>query len=418
MLAANSTKKLSILKSNELKSLNIFWIGFLLYTVSYTFSTTTYLNYVVCQLFQILGLLLLIPAFINLIEVKFENKYLQFVFSIYCVWLLGVVLRGFLINYDFIKVMLFDAWFGMFIYVVPLILLLPKNLFYYKKIFDVIIALGIFYILYDIIFIKELLNPDGTDTKSQAIVEYSKTLGLPSFFLILTYKYHSNKRMLLVALIVVLTVFCALIRARRGLLLMSIIPLFFTYILYISSNKHKFLSLFLSLIIGLFIIIFGVEFFNANKKGIFGLITERGLEDTRSTVELCFFYDMSTLDWIMGRGINGQYYCPGIDADDITGYRSVIETDFLQIILKGGVISLGLLLLIAIPAIFKGIFYSKNLLSKAAGVWVFYTIISMYPATVNTFTMQYILAWVSIGICYSKVIRNMPENQLVLYFRS
>jgi hypothetical protein len=31
--------------------------------------------------------------------------------------------------------------------------------------------------------------------------------------------------------------------------------------------------------------------------------------------------------------------------------------------------------------------------------------------------MQYILLWIAVGICYSKTIRNIPEQILVDYFR-
>ena len=73
---------------------------------------------------------------------------------------------------------------------------------------------------------------------------------------------------------------------------------------------------------------------------------------------------MQLKDWIVGRGINGDTYCPNVQGDAITNYRNVIETGYLQTILKGGVISLGLFLLIAIPAIIHGLFYSKICFQK------------------------------------------------------
>jgi hypothetical protein len=77
---------------------------------------------------------------------------------------------------------------------------------------------------------------------------------------------------------------------------------------------------------------------------------------------------MKTEDWVIGRGMLGQYYCPGVDEatfqNSYTDYRNMIETDYLNIILKGGLISLGLVLLITIPAAIKGIFYSKTYFQK------------------------------------------------------
>jgi hypothetical protein len=96
----------------------------------------------------------------------------------------------------------------------------------------------------------------------------------------------------------------------------------------------------------------------------------------------------------------------------------MIETNYLQIILKGGIISLGLLLLIIVPACIKGIFYSKNMLSKAAGIWILLWIFCLYPANVDTFTMNYLLVWMCVGICYTKKIRNMPDDFIKQYFKS
>ena len=79
---------------------------------------------------------------------------------------------------------------------------------------------------------------------------------------------------------------------------------------------------------------------------------------------------------------------------------------------------MALFLLIAVPAMFKGLFKSKNLLSKAAGLWILFALLSMYPTPVNSFSMQYVLVWIAIGICYSKDLRYLPEEILVRYFKN
>ena len=165
---------------------------------------------------------------------------------------------------------------------------------------------------------------------------------------------------------------------------------------------------------------FGAVFvYSKNRNDTFELITERIGQDTRSQVEEYFFRDMNTKDWIIGKGINGQYFCPGVNegAGRISIYRTVIETGYLQVILNGGLIHLVLLLLIGIPAIFKGLFSSKNLLSKAAGIWVFLFLLYMYPGTLTIFSLHYILVWISIGICYSDTIREMSDSSIkkILY---
>ncbi len=188
-----------------------------------------------------------------------------------------------------------------------------------------------------------------------------------------------------------------------------------SYILYLFTAKSKFLILYLSLLIIFIGAIYATSLYKP-EKSVFGFVIERGQEDTRENVEFYFNADMKTKDWIMGRGINGAYYCPGVEETQITNYRDVIETGYLQIILKGGIISLGLLLLITIPAVIKGLFYSKNILSKGAAIWILLALLSSYPTIIHSFTLRYLLVWVSIGICYSKHIRAIPENKMKEYF--
>jgi hypothetical protein len=162
-----------------------------------------------------------------------------------------------------------------------------------------------------------------------------------------------------------------------------------------------------------------VKIYNENRKDTFGLITERIGKETRSAVENYFYKDLKSKDWIIGKGINGQYFCPGVteDVGYISIYRSVIETGYLQIILNGGIVSLVLLLLIMIPAIVKGFIYSKNLLSKAAAAWIVLFFLYEYPGVPSIFSFNYILVWISLGICYSKDISQIPEDKMISLLR-
>jgi hypothetical protein len=173
----------------------------------------------------------------------------------------------------------------------------------------------------------------------------------------------------------------------------------------------------LSLLLISTIYFFGTKIYSENQRGIFSYISDRlneGIDDTRAGVEEDLFQDMEFKDWVIGKGINGSYYSPGLDGEDFRDYRTGIETDYLAIILKGGLINLGLLLLIAIPAIFKGLFYSRNILSKAAAIWILLYLLDLYPTPVTDFTLNYLLVWISIGICYSNTIRNISENKMNL----
>jgi hypothetical protein len=400
------------------KRLNLFWSGFIIYSLAFTISKTTFVNYNICYVFQMIGLLLFIPAGIQLINFKIANQYLQSLLILYLLWTVSIVLRGFLTDRDFLKLMFFDAYDGLFVFFAPLVALFPQSTQFYKKLFDIILILGVSYIVYDLLFVKALFNPDGTDTTSQAIVEYfSKTLSIPCGFILLTYSYHSEKRKVFAFFIIVLTILLAIIRARRALTVIGLSILLFTAIVYLSVNRNKIWNVFLFIVLGASLSMYTYKVFNDNKDGLFSLIVDRGYEDTRTGVELFFYDDMKTKDWIIGKGINGKYYCPGIDSPESL-YRNGIETDYLNIILKGGILGLGLMILIAVPAVFSGIFYSKNILSKAAGIWILLWLFNLYPAPVTKFTLNYLLVWISIAVCYSKEIRNIPDEEMKKYFRS
>jgi len=325
------------------RTLNIFWIGFVIYSASFALSTTTTVNYIFCQLFQIIGLLLFVPASIKLIKWKFDSTYLMTIFFIYCCWLLIVIFRGFIFNYSSMKFMLFDAEFGLLRYFVPLILLFPKNVLYYKKLFIVIVILGMVFILYDILFRGNLLDLNYINNNTKFTFEhFVKILSLPAGFLLLTYNYHPRRRILLALFIIAVGAGFAIFRARRALIIMTVSPLVLSYLLYLYRSKRKILTIIFSIFLGTFLIFSGIKLYNENRNGMFSLISDRMYKNTRSDVEYNFYQDMTTQDWIIGKGINGVYFCPGIDLSDTTGYRSMIETDYLNIILKGGIISLRL----------------------------------------------------------------------------
>ena len=389
------------------KTLNQFWLGFIIYSVTYTLMISDNENSKITTYLQLLGAIIFVIPAIRLIRLKIEDKYLKFIYIIYCGWLFLIVARGFEFQRKFFLDIFSDATGGLFLYMVPLIILFPQNLIYLKKVITVIMLLSVVYILCDIVFIKSLFTSDIE--KGHITLEFfSKFLGFPCGFILLTYVYHTGKQGLWALFVIILTFIFAIIRARRGLIFMSGSILLFSYLFYYYTNRGNFINRYLPVIGIFFIRLIGANVYDEKNAGILSLITERLNEDTRTDVEEYFYLDMNKKDWAIGRGINGLYYCPSGPVED--DYRGVIETNYLQIILKGGLISLVLLLLIVIPAIFKGFFYSKNILSKAAAAWILLWLMALYPQTVATFSLSYLLVWISIGICYSKKIRNMPEE--------
>lgn len=403
----------SSLSIKQAKNLKFFWIGFMIYTLSSAITQTDRLNIKICQGLQIIGLVLIFTRMFSLIQFKFDNAWLRFIYILYAAWLLSVIYRGAgsLAEYSYIKDFFFSPYEGM-LYFAPLVLLFPRTLVFYKKLFDVIIFLGICNILFDMVFIKDLLNPDHSNTTSQAMVETFSDLSYSSGFILLTYAYHTKKRQMIAIGVTMAALLFAVIRARRGLIFMYSTVLFISYLLYVFHSKLKFVIIYLTIFIALLGGLYISGLFKPSDNKLFGFLVDRGDEDTRSLVEIYYYDDMKLKDWVIGRGTNGRYFAPDIEENQVTNFRHTIETGYEQTILKGGLISIGLFLLIAFPAIILGVFYSKNILSKVAGIWILLSLANSYPSTVNAFTLQYLLVWISIGICYSKEIRNMPEKNV------
>lgn len=393
--------------------LTLFWSGVVFYSVGASLVSTQTLNISICRFLQLLGLLMILPSAFRLIKFRIENTYLRNIFFLYCIWCIGIIIRGFEFNYGFISQMLFFPSSGIFMYFAPLILLFPFDQLFFRKLFTFIFIFSLIFIVLAAIYSGILLSRDYDNPITQDAIEaFAKNISLPAGFLLLTYLYHIRKWQIVALITMALTLFITIVRARRGLIFLSSSMLIISFIIYLFTVKYRILVILISIIAIIFLLNNARELYNENKNGILTFLVERGTEDTRTKVELCYYEDMKPKDWIIGKGINGQYFCPGIDEDDETGYRNMIETDYLNIILKGGVISLGLLLIILLPGVILGLFFSKNILSKAASVWIILWILSLYPSPVLSFSLNYMLVWISVGICYSREIRNMSNDFL------
>ncbi len=404
------------LTRKESKNQNIFWLGFCLYTICYTFTQAGQIDFKIPQAIQSLGLILIFTQYTKIYQLKPLNNYLKNIFVIYMFWQLLIILRGISLNYGIIKRMLFDASYGMMAYFAPLFLLLPRNIEAYKKIFRIIVVFAIFFLIYDIAFIKDLISSERDKLKNTFVIEYSFLLSISVCFLLLTFQYHTVKKNIFSVFIILLSLLFGILRARRGMILICLSQLLFIYYFYLAKSRNKLVIVAASTLIIFTSIYYAKTLSLDSQRNIFSYLMERGTNDTRTGVEVYFFNDLNNSDWIIGKGMNGQYFCPDVDENSITGYRRIIETGYLQIILNGGIVSLVLILLIAIPAIFKGLFYSRNTLSKAAGTWVLLWVIYLYPATMQGFSLYYVIFWMAVGICYSDPIRNIPENKIKLFF--
>lgn len=412
-LQAKLTNKKNVKK--EAKNIQIFWAGFFIYTLSFVQSSALMNpNFKLYNAVQALGLVILVYATIRLSHFKFETNYLKTIFILYFFWILIVILRGVSFDYTFFKKIIFDPYRGLFLYLAPLILLFPLKIFNLRTAFTITIVFGVCFILYVLLFRSRLFDVGTEDART--LLEYlAKTLGLSAGLILLTYSYHTFRKSAFSVILILITLFFAILQARRGLIFTSSLILLFGIYTLLYNNKKRVSTVLVTVTFSVLAFI-GLATFIMQDNKFFKFVKERKNEDTRGELEIFYYADMDIEDWTIGRGMSGLIAAP-LDVDDensdsIPGYRDGIEADYLNIILKGGIISLALLLLMTVPAIFQGLFNSKNTLSKASGMWILLWILDLYPTTVTTFTLNYLLVWICVGICYSSEIRNMDDSSL------
>jgi len=406
------------------RNINMFLTGMAIYGVAFVIARSypTYLVILTGELVEFLGICLVTFALFSFQELKNSTtSYVKFILILLVAWFCFLIAWSFRLDFDFIKLMLFIEEASLFTYLVPLVVLVPKKVLFLKNTAKTCLILGIVYLIFLFIYRDVIFKIYGSNSvvNEKYFFEYcAKWLSISTGIILLLYPYFSRKVKFFTLIIVLTTLAIALFRARRTLIFMSVFPLIIAGFIYILNSRHKMLAFIIGIMIFLGLAGVGYELYSDNQNVFFSYLSTRIDEDTRTGVEDCFYNDFTFKDWIIGRGFEGRYFCPTIfDNYELNDYRPMIETDFLNIILKSGGVYLALLLALMVPAVFKGWFQSKNILSKAAASWIFIWIICLYPANVFAFSLNYLLVWLSVGICFSERIRLMPEEVLKRYIK-
>lgn len=198
--------------------------------------------------------------------------------------------------------------------------------------------------------------------------------------------------------------------ARRGGLALSVSFLVLAWIMYALNDKET--STFEMILMAAIVVGIAFVLFTNMADSFFSTLVGRGDENTRIGVEESFYSDMkSQVDWTFGRGWFGRYYDPLF-----SNFRSSIETGYLALILRGGLLYLiPYVVTLGITA-FTGYFKSNNLFCKSFAIMCLMQIISLYPYGWPAFNFFHLIIWLGVWACNDNSIRNMTDQEISLFY--
>ncbi len=380
------------------------WVAMLVYALLYVVETSLN-SFPMASLFYMLAALPMIIAILGNLSFDFTNR------SRICLLLYFAMLAWMLVMCARAKFDLFyPHQYGILSYAGVVLLMVNT-----KPMLGSFISVG-----YKTNYAFILLMAIPLMTKETGVIQMMlETFSVPAAFIFLTNKYHSNRNITMSAIVLLLAFLVATLTARRNLML--------TYALYIAiggvflmmNGKMKRAEVkVLAFLSALLLLMLALVFYMNESQGMFSKITGRASENTREEVFASFAADMLTSgsDVIVGRGMSGEYYCPGVDFidDDRTesnDYRFFIECGYLQWILKGGLVYLFLYVALFLLAIWQG-FKSRNALCKASACIVLVQLVDMAPFGLHGFNTKMLMIWLAVSICLDKNFRKMTDEQV------
>lgn len=330
-----------------------------------------------------------------------------------------MIIRGYMIEYKYQWISTAGFFNFHFVqkyyilpYLMPLVCFIPWQYYKFDKVVKyatwvAIISIVSFVLLFPSIVSSSIKSMSGNEvTRLETGVDFR--FYTPFAFVSLLVAYITNKTWRINMLGLISIILINLIAARRGSSLISSI-LFVTALYYWSKCNEKSLGLSAKII---FVILIGGSIYFVLNSSLFEYIFERGMQDSRTGVDIALLNQMSPWELIFGKGLNGRYYYPLLVNDYLEGWRYGSETGFYFIVLRGGyLMAFTFILLLALPA-FKGIFKSNNYLCKAGGFYILLSLLELYPFGWLEFSIKFLIIWMFVPLCISSQVRSMDNEQI------
>jgi len=136
--------------------------------------------------------------------------------------------------------------------------------------------------------------------------------------------------------------------------------------------------------------------------------------DTRTFLYYEVFQDLKlNKAFLFGKGMNAGYASESFE----TFNRQIVEVGFLQMLLKTGIIGCLLYFTIILSAIFKALGKSKSLFMKALGLLLASYLLLFFIENIIAYNLLNIIVWFSIGVCHSKELRGLNDQEISNLFK-
>lgn len=383
---------------------------------------------IIVQYFNSIGLIIAIIAFLLFaIHIKLARKSYslrnidkdsRFIMLCLIIWSLITMFRG-IYDGGIMSISNIAQYFtnakNIMPYLLPFLAIYAYNKLDFKLFVTISKWLTISFILYAIISYNKLimLNMIGLSHFSGiGVGDY--TTDLFEFFVLLTSLIAplvlfllkdiiSAKEWKFAALNILVAILVAVIAGRRSSTFAYGLVCVASYFVVFRKKASSTLNVF---------IISMVIIFSIYQLGFLDFFISKMYDDSRSGVEEKFYYDMDPLSWVWGRGALGTYYDPSPLFAHINGNRTEIETGYLNMILKGGIIYLALYLLVLLKAFYKGYFKTNNDFTKAFACICLITCIELIPYGIQSFNLKYLSIWIGVGLCLNHQVRQMTNKEI------
>ena len=365
----------------------------------------------IVHLFELLCLVLILWYCYIIIRKRAEFRYRGWALILLILLAINnisIILRG---NYagGLKELMLYKfANDGVPAYILPIIILLLPNRKYFRSILRVL--------FYSMLLILPIWLINAFDLVQDEF--YAEAIGayLPFYGIILLQfrRRFSVRQQIVMVVIYLVYLLLMILNARRNVVLS--LTLYFVlagfvscYPLLRSSMRTRIL-----MIGGLFATM-AVVFFSWGtlSSTVFDRILDRGFEDSRSGVEARLILDMSSSpasEWVFGRGMDGTYFQITQDQQtyEVSSDREHVETGYLNMLLKGGLVYIALVLLFLFTAFFRGVSFHKPLLTGLSIILILYLIDMYLTNPVSFFAVRTVVFWLIVSVCLQM---NYPRSQ-------